>query len=49
MARPPSWLRILAEGPAPDRRAWVITFRLARFWWLRPSFWLDWFRIRGLR
>lgn len=49
MARPPAWMTVVSEEPAPDGRAWVITFKLARFWWARPSFWIDWLRIRGLR
>jgi hypothetical protein len=48
MARHPAWMTVVSEVRDPDRRAWVITFKLARFWWARPSFWIDWFRIRSL-
>jgi hypothetical protein len=49
MARFPGWMTVISERPAPDRRAWIIEFRLARFWWAHPSFWVHFLRMRSLR
>lgn len=49
MARHPSWMVVESEGPDPAGRGWLVTFRLARLWWARPSFWICWLRTRGMR
>ena len=49
MARMPSWMTVVSQRHDPNRKAMIVTFKLARFWWARPSFWVDWFRIRSLR
>ena len=39
MASMPRWIRVVDEGRAPAGSGWVVTFRLARFWWLHPGAW----------
>lgn len=38
MARLPNWIEIVDEAVVDGE--YVLTLRLARFWWARPSFWL---------
>lgn len=45
MARLPSWIVVESEGP--ENGEYVLNVRLARFFWLRPSFWRYMFRERG--
>jgi len=48
MARHPSWMTVTSERHDLARGAWIIEFKLARFWWARPSFWIFWIRTRGI-
>jgi hypothetical protein len=49
MARLPGWMTVVDERRSPDGEHWVLTVRLAPFFWARPTFWLAVLRRWGRR
>ena len=49
MAKLSGWLEQVGWESGTDDREVILTVRLRRFFWLRPSFWLDLIRWRRER